>query len=586
MKQNTHSSLIVLSALFFGASAYATNVLIPTETLPTETGDYTIYYSGSDASTVVGIDTSKTSYTPIKLTFASGDVDGNTYISPKNWEMNGNHTFNLTSNSANQVILQNNTGCMVKVKGSITVNRAENVESSDNAYAVIEMGNSRFYTEGTPIININANTKINSAYTTDAIYIGRKTKLNVASNAKLEINGKTKLEGANKSGDTFAHLSISTGSSATFNDEFKIQQYGDIVSNGDLIINQDTTWTVGSSSKITVGTTGSIDVKNTGASIGGSLVDISGNFTTNGDTTFKNSDVVVQTDANFNVSNGLLTVDGGSLTINGSLNRTVGSAKTKIINGAVVTATKLNQGSGQTITIGAISDNESSLVISGTNDYYQLQVHGYLIQESGNARFIRSATFYNGSNLIMNGDITLYNKNITDFKNSSSTSLIINDGANVSFSGNLYMQNARLMLKKENALGTDAKIFLNSNSTKALLDLDASQEFDTITADTKTLEIDIAQNVVLNASFVSENNGRFIVFNFTDNQIKLKNATDISDVNTIFQAYSSSDMSQKIDSLYITSDGWLAMATVPEPAEWAFILGALALGITIYRRRK
>ena len=142
------------------------------------------------------------------------------------------------------------------------------------------------------------------------------------------------------------------------------------------------------------------------------------------------------------------------------------------------------------------------------------------------------------------------------------------------------------MLKKENALGTDAKIFLNSNSTKALLDLDASQEFDTITADTKTLEIDLAQNVVLNASFVSENNGRFIVFNFTDNQIKLKNATDISDVNTIFQAYSSSDMSQKINSLYITSDGWLAMATVPEPAEWAFILGALALGITIYRRRK
>lgn len=282
----------------------------------------------------------------------------------------------------------------------------------------------------------------------------------------------------------------------------------------------------------------------------------------------------------------MLTVDGGSLTINGSLNRTVGSAKTKIINGAVVTATKLNQGSGQTITIGAIGDNESSLVISGTNDYYQLQVHGYLIQESGNARFIRSATFYNGSNLIMNGDITLYNKNITDFNNSASTSLIINDGANVSFSGNLYMQNARLMLKKENALGTDAKIFLNSNSTKALLDLDASQEFDTITANTKTLEIDLAQNVVLNASFVSENNGRFIVFNFTDNQIKLKNATDISDVNTIFQAYSSSDMSQKINSLYITSDGWLAMATVPEPAEWAFILGALALGITIYRRRK
>lgn len=581
MRNTTYKTIIALSTLLLGASAYATDIVLTTDVLPTTAGDYTIY-SASDSSSELTVDVSGTSYTPTKLTFATGEG----YGLPGNWAMTGKYTFTLDSDSTNQTILQNLTEKYVKVKGAITINRAESVQASDNAYAVIDMGASRFYMEGTPKLNINANTKINSTYESDsAIYIGRRCYVNVGSNAKLEFNGSVKLEGGNKSGDKLAHLSIGDGSSATFKNTFLVQHYGEIITNGAMSLEQDSTWNVGANSSITVGTNGSIDIKNTGATIKSSLVDISGNFTTNGDTTFENSDVTVQTGGNFNVSNGLLTVDGGSLTINGSLNRTVGDAKTKIINGAVVTATKLNQGSGQTITIGAISDHESSLVISGTNDYYQLQVYGYLIQESGNARFIRSATFYNGSNLQMTGDITLYNKN-TDFAAASGTTLIINDGANVSFSGNLYMQNARLMLKKVNALGTNAKIFLDSNSTKALLDLDASQEFDTITANTKTLEIDLAQNVVLNASFVSENDGKFIVFNFTDNQIKLKNATDISDVNTIFQAYSSSDMSQKINSLYITSDGWLAMATVPEPAEWAFILGALALGITIYRRRK
>ena len=33
-------------------------------------------------------------------------------------------------------------------------------------------------------------------------------------------------------------------------------------------------------------------------------------------------------------------------------------------------------------------------------------------------------------------------------------------------------------------------------------------------------------------------------------------------------------------------NGWISLATVPEPAEWAMILGVLALGSAIYRRRK
>ena len=34
------------------------------------------------------------------------------------------------------------------------------------------------------------------------------------------------------------------------------------------------------------------------------------------------------------------------------------------------------------------------------------------------------------------------------------------------------------------------------------------------------------------------------------------------------------------------SNGWITLVAVPEPAEWAMILGSLALGFAMYRRRK
>ena len=38
------------------------------------------------------------------------------------------------------------------------------------------------------------------------------------------------------------------------------------------------------------------------------------------------------------------------------------------------------------------------------------------------------------------------------------------------------------------------------------------------------------------------------------------------------------------ENFFISADGWIS--SVPEPAEWAMIFGALALGFVAYRKRK
>ena len=77
---------------------------------------------------------------------------------------------------------------------------------------------------------------------------------------------------------------------------------------------------------------------------------------------------------------------------------------------------------------------------------------------------------------------------------------------------------------------------------------------------------------------------------------------NIADGATLMQGGESVSLSGLEDNITVTYNGveldesrWSIDATtgqlvanvaVPEPAEWAMILGALALGVAIYRRRK
>lgn len=52
------------------------------------------------------------------------------------------------------------------------------------------------------------------------------------------------------------------------------------------------------------------------------------------------------------------------------------------------------------------------------------------------------------------------------------------------------------------------------------------------------------------------------------------------------EIYDTSDKQLLADVIGIDSNGWLTITAVPEPAEWAAIFGAIALGLALYRRRK
>lgn len=79
---------------------------------------------------------------------------------------------------------------------------------------------------------------------------------------------------------------------------------------------------------------------------------------------------------------------------------------------------------------------------------------------------------------------------------------------------------------------------------------------------------------------------------FADNKVNI--GTAAASYNNLVNAlkdgrleiYDTSDKQVLADVIGIDSNGWLTMTAVPEPAEWAAIFGAIALGLAVYRRRK
>ncbi|MBQ2722763.1 MAG: PEP-CTERM sorting domain-containing protein, partial [Opitutales bacterium] len=78
---------------------------------------------------------------------------------------------------------------------------------------------------------------------------------------------------------------------------------------------------------------------------------------------------------------------------------------------------------------------------------------------------------------------------------------------------------------------------------------------------------------------------RVYVYGFEDNRIYVGEHQNTYNILDRIIAYGDKEGKETIGALTI-NNGWLVSAAVPEPAEWAMILGALALGLAIYRKRK
>ena len=79
-------------------------------------------------------------------------------------------------------------------------------------------------------------------------------------------------------------------------------------------------------------------------------------------------------------------------------------------------------------------------------------------------------------------------------------------------------------------------------------------------------------------------NFKFIVNGYQDNRIYI-GGENIKAYLDRFELYDENGF--EVQGSLVSNNGWLAISTaVPEPAEWAMIFGAVALGFAIYRRRK
>ena len=128
-----------------------------------------------------------------------------------------------------------------------------------------------------------------------------------------------------------------------------------------------------------------------------------------------------------------------------------------------------------------------------------------------------------------------------------------------------------------------ASLFLNHIGT-LLFDISDSAQ-DIITAKTITLSANTL-NGVLKAFHIDFNLAGDIVL---DKEYKIFTATETLNTNDVSLDLITSTNNFGYDAQFSIVDKSLYVAfstAVPEPAEWAMIFGAIALGFAIYRRRK
>ena len=157
-------------------------------------------------------------------------------------------------------------------------------------------------------------------------------------------------------------------------------------------------------------------------------------------------------------------------------------------------------------------------------------------------------------------------------------------------------------IKDENGKGVRLASCSNFNGNGNVVNIYAKQTFKDLflnpSESGNSLEINLMSDT---AKLIFDSEGTTInissgtalkIKGFADNRVNIGTTAD--SYNNLLAAlkdgrleiYDTSDKQVLADVIGIDSNGWLTMTAVPEPAEWAAIFGAIALGLALYRRRK
>ncbi len=206
---------------------------------------------------------------------------------------------------------------------------------------------------------------------------------------------------------------------------------------------------------------------------------------------------------------------------------------------------------------------------------------------SGSKLAVSGTTVIGAETLFTGAGDYSFNDNI---KVSSNGHLKIDSTVNdieISGDGRIILDNGSITINKDAFRKTDGSLirFATTGTADNHLYVNVATTFNRIYVGGQLnihLSTDTSAKLVTEFETVTGEN-KYIIHDFVDGMIQVTNFNNVADVNTLVTAYDSTD---KEITLAFDNSGWLVTAAVPEPAEWAAIFGALALGLAMYRRRK
>ena len=239
---------------------------------------------------------------------------------------------------------------------------------------------------------------------------------------------------------------------------------------------------------------------------------------------------------------------------------------------------------------------DGKLTLAGTlSSYGTINSTGKLVQNAAadtGITLFANAEMNSGSNWTIQGKLMVQN-------NSTTT---VNEGAyltfvpNASASSRIILENGSLVLNQKNALITNTGEPKVAIVTWAGADkinnvfINADQEINSFYVNGNTLNIYLDDLVKIsltetNKAFEVQDAAIINIYNFMENNFFVGNNEYVK--NNVVELFVSlyDGNGDYLGTATVNDSGYLTLA-VPEPAEWAAIFGALALGLAMYRRRK
>lgn len=537
-------------------------------------------------------------------------------------------TFNLAcsdndfANNPDKYQTFGNFGRIVSVGKGITMN-------CDNEFVVkgstpdAKMTSSEFILDGT----VNSNTAV---VFRDTVLTQGETGA-ITSTGDIKIENTTAYLNGTLSGDTVSlGGNVQQASTSKITSSAIILTGGNVVLNGSAQTSSESTLVLKVNADTNLWTNSNIKVNE--LKFGAGTINLNTSMSANTINMASNDESAIKTsgDSKLTITGATTLAPGSKLTIDGAVdfNNTLlldPNGSLTIAKDASVSITKADDALAFRTSDNSTTNIYGDLTVSSkTGSWHSASVvlRGTNVIDGGSLTALATGTYSSGVQVTQNGTLSLKNggsvftnKNV--FLQVDNSKLSTDGTASINVGGLMFAngtKNNAITIAKASELKSDAVIFAqgagDGNGSKLDLNLlSGDYKFGAVWSLRKA-EINLYLGEDATVSFgkvIPQSTGAvadltLVLHDFTLNTIKLGNVDNDMISGNVINIASSGNISQTVtligydkdnnlldaNSWYIDSNGFLAnyALAVPEPAEWAMILGGLALAFAIYRRRK